>query len=194
MFQDSYNPYQDTDPRTNIDILMEQHKWEEADSYCANLLETQPEDSDLHLARCMAAYHITDENALRQCDQVLTEDRNFQLALHYASPERKEVLQDILHAQSDLFLRKCMKKFFFSDPKKFHLCFWVRLKKDPDFQNAMKCASEEQLKSLNKILTKQKIAMGIVDGSILVALLICLVYTGALRNLFNYLIDLIRHR
>ena len=194
MFQDSYNPYQDTDPRINIDILMDQHEWEEVGSFCDKMLEFQPEDSDLHLAKCMAAHHISDENVLSFCDQVLTEDRNFQLALHYASPERKEMLQAILHAQSDFFLRKCMKKFFFSDPKKFHLCFWVRLKNDRDFQNAMKCASEEQLKSLNKILTKQKIAMGIVDGSILVALLICLVYTGALRNLFNYLIDLIRHR
>ena len=79
-----------------ISILMEQQDWDKAASYCEKLLDSAPEDPELYLIRCMILHHIPSEDALKKCDEDLSTDKDLQMAIKLAAPERRNQLETIL--------------------------------------------------------------------------------------------------
>ena len=119
--------------------------------------------ADSFLWKCLSSRNLEKETDLANCTTPLANDQNFQMALKYSAPERREYLKQIQAAQSDMFLRKCMKRFGFSDPSRLHKCRG-NLMKDSDFKAALKCASPEQAKRLRWILVRhgvQRVKRGV---------------------------------
>jgi len=94
-----------------ISILMEQKEWGKAVSYCEKLLESDPENAGLYLMMCMASCHIPNEDALKRAGQNLAYDKNFQMALKFASPERQKELTQIQYLQADHILEQLKAKY-----------------------------------------------------------------------------------
>ena len=134
-----------------IAVLMKQGEWNEAGSYCKKLLESDPENPELYLMMCMISRQIPDEDALRNSSQNLSVDKNFIIALQYASPERKKQLESIgQDAMVNFLLMKCMQKNRISDLSQLFRCN-APLRDDPDFKAALQTASPERRKELLQI-------------------------------------------
>ena len=119
------------------------------------LLNTQKYQSEYWLNQCMAAHYVSNEAQLADCDAPLNEDAYFNLALQCASPERRDQLQKLLTAQSDLFLQKCMKKHHVSNSSKLSHVKKPLLLEDPYFRKAMTCASAKSRGQLQEIANNQ---------------------------------------
>ena len=151
--------------------------------------------ADSYLWKCLSTNHLEKETDLVKCPVPLADDRNFQMAMKYASPEQREYLKQIQSEQSDYFLRKCMKKNQISDVSWLHKCP-QNLAKDSSFKNAMKCASPEQLKRLRWILVRngvQRVKRGVkrlVTYAILLAILGGLVWSWFLFPEIGAMIDI----
>lgn len=74
---------------------MLQGEWDKARDYCEKVLETDPENPEIYLYLCMIDIQVSTEDELRKFPS-LANDKNFRVAMHLASPERKEQLEDIL--------------------------------------------------------------------------------------------------
>ncbi|MBP5175361.1 MAG: hypothetical protein ILP07_05565, partial [Treponema sp.] len=134
--------------KKRISILMEQQDWRKANSYCEKLLESEPENPELYLMMCMISHHIPNEDALRRCSINLATDKNFQVALKFAIPERKKQLEGV---QS-----RAVFNFYFTDFMRVNQVTSqneiIHLQKpiieDPLYQKALNVASEAQKKQL----------------------------------------------
>ena len=89
-----------------IAVLMEQQDWSKANAYCEKLLESDPENPELYLIRCMISHQVRHEADLWKCAQDFSLDKNFQTALKFASPERRKELERIQENHGELSLRK----------------------------------------------------------------------------------------
>jgi len=148
-----------------ISILMEQQEWEKAREYCEHILEFEPEDAELYLLLCMIDNRICEEDGLEKVNFNLQEDKNFQVAMRFALPERKQKLQRILDEQSklfqetdcasELFLQQCMKYNHVSNVSQLPYVK-VPLSESSAFQNALKCASPNRKKELQRIQEEQE--------------------------------------
>ena len=134
-----------------IFILMEQQDWDKADSYCERTLLSDPENPELYLLRCMIAHQIPNEIVLKQCSENLNIDKNFQMALKFASPERKNDLESIQQdTLVNYYLKKCMNAANVSDVSQLFQSD-NPLNNDENFLAALKSASPERNKILLQI-------------------------------------------
>lgn len=138
-----------------ISILMSQEEWEEARSNCKDTLKIDPENAELYLLLCMIDHKVFEENGLREAEFNPREDKNFQVALMFASPERKKQLEEIqVWATYMFYLRKCMQTNVIFDESK--LVYATNpLIEDENFQKAMEVAPPERKQELQKILELQ---------------------------------------
>lgn len=138
-----------------ISILMEQQDWDKANSYCEKLLLSDPENPELYLLRCMIALHIPNEVTLGQCSEYLHDDKNFQMALKFASPERKKDLESIRQdALVNFYLKKCTNAANVSDMSQLFQSN-KPLNNDENFLAALKSASPERNRELLQIQYNQ---------------------------------------
>ena len=92
-----------------ISVLMLQKEWNEANDCCKRALETDPENAELYLLLCMIGHKISTEDELLNTGCDLANDKNFQFALRFASPERGKQLEDIrIQALVNYYLIQCM--------------------------------------------------------------------------------------
>ena len=138
-----------------ISILMEQQDWDKANSYCDKLLESDPENPELYLMMCMITRRIPEEKALRDCGQNLAADKNFRMALKFASPELKQKLEEIgRDASFGFHIGKCLDANHVPDISQLPRIY-VPLDSDSDFQEAMKLASPERRQQLQQLMYAQ---------------------------------------
>ena len=138
-----------------ISILLDQQEWSKADSYCEKLLESDPENPELYLMMCMTVRRIPNEDALRNCNQNLSLDKNFQTALKLASGDRRKQIEEILRENQVCFhLQKCMNAYRIQNPALLARCS-APLSANEDFRKALEAASPEKRKELLKIQTDQ---------------------------------------
>jgi len=134
-----------------ISILEAQQDWDKAREVCDTGLNMDPENPELYLLMCMILRQIPNEDALRECGQNLSVDKNFQMALKFASPERKKQLESICQDTMVSFhLRKCLEANRVSDLTQLSRC-GVPLNKDESFRAALQAASPERKKQLEQI-------------------------------------------
>jgi len=134
-----------------ITILMEQQEWDKARGYCEKLLVSEPEDSELYLKLCMIGLKITNEEGLKKASCKLNNDKNFQFALRFASPERKKQLEEV---QSKVLFNCYFTDFMQANRIKTQseiTHFPKPIIDDPLYQKALKVASEEQKRQLLEI-------------------------------------------
>ena len=138
-----------------ISILMSQEEWEEARSNCKDTLKIDPENAELYLLLCMIDHKVFEENGLREAEFNPKEDKNFQVALRFASPERKRQLEEIqVWATYMFYLRKCMQTNVIFDESK--LVYATNpLIEDENFRKAMEVAPPDRKQELQRILTLQ---------------------------------------
>ena len=134
-----------------ISILEAQQDWDKAREVCDTGLNMDPENPELYLLMCMILRRIPNEEALRECGQNLSVDKNFQMALKFASPERKKQLESICQDTLVSFhLRKCLEANRVSDLTQLSRC-GVPLNQDESFRAALQAASPERKKQLEQI-------------------------------------------
>ena len=138
-----------------IAVLMEQQDWEKAKTYCDKLLESDPENPELYLMMSMISLRLPNEDALWKCDQDLSADRNFRMALKFASPERKKRLEAIqCNVQVSFYLMRSMQANRIPDLTQLSFCN-VPLSKDEYFQKALHAATPERREELRDIQRRQ---------------------------------------
>ena len=138
-----------------IEVLLEQQEWERARAYCEKILESEPENPDLYLKICMATRKIQNEDALPQCNQNLTVDKNYQMALKFSPPERRKQLELIQQkALCGFYLKNCMESNGISQESELPKCN-NPLSENADFQKAIQVALPERRKELEAIPGKQ---------------------------------------
>lgn len=134
-----------------ISILMSQGEWEEAKSNCKDTLKIDPENAELYLLLCMINHKIPEENGLWKANFNLQEDKNYQVAFKFASPERKKQLEEIqIQTLVNSFLHECMKANGISNEGDLS-CADMPLAEDVFFQKALKVAPPERKKILLQI-------------------------------------------
>lgn len=134
-----------------ISILMEQQDWDKANSYCEKLLLSDPENAELYLLRCLIAHTIPNEVTLKQSSENLRVDKNFQMALKFASPEQKKKLEQLQYRQADNMLELLKNKY--SIQELIQAPF--PLDSDELFRVAWENASPERKKELRGIQSSQ---------------------------------------
>ena len=142
-------------------------------------LQTIQEDQvEFFLKKCMENNHASNESDLSHCSVPLSCDQHFYLALKYASPEQKRVLEQIRFNQSDYYLKRCMENHHVSEAS-FLSQAKMNLSKDQDFKMAQKCATPEQAKILDRIWGKHVIlrsqAFVVHVVTLLAIVLLCLI-------------------
>lgn len=85
-----------------IFILIEQQEWSKAREYCEKVLESEPENSELYLMMCLIEHKISKEEMLVKSNCDLSKDKNFSIAVRFASGKRKQHLLDILAEQKNV--------------------------------------------------------------------------------------------
>ena len=134
-----------------IAVLLEQQEWTEAGDYCKRLLESDPENPELYLIMCQIVRRIPGEDALRKSAQDLASDKNFQIALKFATPERRKQLVSIQQdALVGFHLKNCMKANRAPDLAHLAQCD-VPLSDDADFRAALQASSPERERELLQI-------------------------------------------
>jgi len=134
-----------------ISVLLEQQDWNKAQETCEKGFDLDPENPKLYLMMCMASLHIPNEDALRNCTQDLSADRNFRTALKFASGEYRSRLEAIQQdSQVRFFLKKCAEDNHIQDVSQLFTSS-APLKNNPNFQSALKFASPERKKELLQI-------------------------------------------
>ena len=85
--------------KRRIQILLKQQRWQEAIDGCRKMQDVNPENADLYLLSCMASRKCLKEEELWKPTKgrkiplkPLSRDRDYQVALEFASPERKKEL------------------------------------------------------------------------------------------------------
>ena len=138
-----------------IYVLMEQREWEKAHSYCEKLLDIDPENPELYLMMCMIEHKISNELMLSKSNCNLKDDKNYSIAIKFASPERKQQLLDIQNVTLvNFYLSKCMSERKCSDID--GLAHSVKpLISDKTYQLALNYASEEKKNKLLQIQYEQ---------------------------------------
>ena len=137
-----------------IAILLDQQDWAKAKDVCDTGLNSDPENPELYLMMCMILRQIPNEDALRNCEQNLAVDKNFQTALKLASPERRKQLEAIgKDATFSFHMKKCLDANHVPDISRLSGCN-TPLSDDPDFRAALKFASPEQKKELLETIAR----------------------------------------
>lgn len=138
-----------------ISVLMHQHDWSEAESLCKRALETDPENAELYLLLCMIDHQISTEKELEKAGCRLSDDKNFQVAMQFSSPEHKAKLEDIQAlALSNYYLNKSLSANQVSNESELaHID--SPLAGDNDFQNAIESAPPERKRELLSIQCDQ---------------------------------------
>ena len=138
-----------------ISILTDQQDWNYAHTYCIKALDEDPENPELYLLMCMIILRVRNEDALKHCAQDLLQDKNFQTALKFASPERRKQLESIRQdALVSFHLKKCMDANHVQKRTNLSHCS-IPLGTDENFQTALKTASPERKKELLQIQYNQ---------------------------------------
>ncbi|MBP5294436.1 MAG: SEL1-like repeat protein, partial [Lachnospiraceae bacterium] len=137
-----------------IAVLMEQKEWEKAASYCEKLLESEPENPELYLLMTMISLRIASEDTLKESGLDLTADKNFQMALKFASPGRRRELETLQRdSLVNLHLKKCLQSNRVSDLAQL-ADQGADLKNDNDFQAILKLVPPDRRKELEDIQLK----------------------------------------
>ena len=147
----SSGPTEATKTMKFISILMEQQDWDKANSYCEKLLLSDPENAELYLLRCLIAHKIPNEVTLKQSSENLRVDKNFQMALKFASPEQKKKLEQLQYHQADNMLELLKNKYSIQELIQAP----VPLDSDELFRVAWENASPERKKELRGIQSGQ---------------------------------------
>ena len=136
--------------KKRISVLMHQDEWGEAENCCKRALEIDPENADLYLLLCMIDHKITEEDGLKEADFNLSEDKNFQVALRFASSERKKQLEEYQLAPCFFYFQKCKQTNGFSEMADL-VHVKKPLSKDENFRKALEVAPLERKQELYQI-------------------------------------------
>ena len=134
--------------KRRVSILIAQNDWAKAVSFCEKRLDSNPENSDLYFLICLLEHRIPDESATSNACCDILNDTNFQIALKYASPKRKQQLDSIARNMAvDFYLKRCMDARNIQTP---HLLSQsgIPLASDDSFQAAIRIAEQERLNQL----------------------------------------------
>ena len=141
--------------KRRVSILIEQDDWEKAVSYCEKRLDSNPENADLYFLICLLEHRIPDESATSNVCCDILNDTNYQIALKYASPERKQQLNSIARNMAvDFYLKQCMDARRIQDPKLLSQSS-IPLASDDSFQAALQIAERERMDQLLDIQRDQ---------------------------------------
>ena len=139
-----------------IPILIEQMEWDKAREYCEKLLDSEPENPELYFMLCLIEHKAQNETMLIKVgNEKLNEDKNFSIAVKFASPERKKQLLFIQNESLISFhLGKCMSERGVSSISELAHSN-KSLIDDINFQTAIKNASAELQQELLCIQKEQ---------------------------------------
>lgn len=73
-------------------MFLEDGEWSNADAYCEKILDMNPECSKAYIGKLMAEKHISKEEYLKDCNQTLETDKNYQKAVRFAEDNLKNKL------------------------------------------------------------------------------------------------------
>ena len=77
-----------------IRLFLEDGKPDAANDYCERLLDGDPENAEVYLAKLMIDLRVTQRDAIAQCGIDFSINPNYQKALRFAPPELARVLED----------------------------------------------------------------------------------------------------
>lgn len=129
--------------------------WEESEKCYKHFLKNDPENAELYLLLCMAELRISGEEDLRKACVHLENNKSFQSALRFASPERRKQLETIQALTlSNCYLKQYMQEKKFFDETRLPFAR-EPLAENGDFQKAVEVAPPERKQELQRIVYEQ---------------------------------------
>lgn len=75
-------------------MFLEDGNWTSADEYCEKVLDAEPECAEAYLGKLMAELHVSKREALKDRKEPFDENKNYQKAMRFGTPELKDTLNE----------------------------------------------------------------------------------------------------
>ncbi len=77
-----------------VELLLEDKEWANANAYCDNILDVEPENATAYLYKLMAELKACTKEELKNCKAPFDDKSNYLKAVRFGSDSLKELLQD----------------------------------------------------------------------------------------------------